>query len=56
MEMKMPKANLVHVLDKGKLRFAIGVNDGRQGARYRQLQWPASHEWIYPDTYAVGEL
>jgi hypothetical protein len=55
-EMKMPKANLADVIHDGTLRFAIGVNDGKAGARYRQLQWPESFEWIYTDTYALGRL
>ncbi|MES2201733.1 MAG: hypothetical protein V4498_05735, partial [candidate division FCPU426 bacterium] len=56
LQAKIPKADLGPVIQDKRLRLAIGVNDGIAGERHRQLQWPASFEWIYEETYAIGDL
>jgi endoglucanase len=55
-ELKVPKSCLIDAIHDGHLRLALGINDGMEGIRYRQLQWPQSFEWIYPETYADGLL
>ncbi len=55
-EARFPKSELVDVMEGRQLRFAIGVNDGRAGERFRQIYYPLSYEWQYGETFAIGTL
>jgi hypothetical protein len=55
-EAAFPKRELVDAISDGAIRFALGVNDGRLGERFRQIYYPRSYEWQYEETFAVGEL
>jgi hypothetical protein len=56
LEASFPLSELQWVIRDNTIRFAIGVDDGTGYARFRQFQYPPSFEWIYKETYGVGEF
>jgi hypothetical protein len=55
-EARIPMSEINWIIKDNAIRFTLGVDDGTGFARYRQLQYPPSFEWIYKETYGIGEI